>query len=151
ALNDYLRKYAWLNQQTNAARPYVAARGGRVVGHYTLAAGSVRRKAVTARGAKGLARHPVPVIFLDRPATTQSEQGKGLGATLLEDALLRAAQATDLIGCRSVLVQAKDEAAQTFYRRFGFESTPVAPLHLYLLTKDIRASSTAGVRGFGPA
>jgi GNAT superfamily N-acetyltransferase len=144
ALNDYLRKYAWLNQQANAARTYVAARGGCVVGYYTLAAGSVRREEVTTRVAKGLARHPVPVILLARLATTRSEQGNGLGAALLKDALLRAAQAADLIGCRAVLVQAKDENAQAFYRRFGFEPSPVDPLHLYLLLKDIQASLKGG-------
>jgi GNAT superfamily N-acetyltransferase len=140
ALNDYLRKYALPNQRAEAARTYVATRGGRVVGYYTLAAGSVRREEATERVAKGLSRHPIAVVLLARLAVDQTEQGKGLGAGLLKDALLRAAQAADVIGCRAVLVHAKDEAAKRFYQKFGFEPSPVDELHLYLLMKDIRAS-----------
>jgi GNAT superfamily N-acetyltransferase len=141
ALNDYLRKYALQNQQGNAARTYVACRGRRVVGYYTLAAGSVRPDEPPARVVKGLAKHPVPIILLARLAVDRAEQGKGLGAGLLKDALLRASQAADVIGCRAVLVHAKDDAAKAFYQRFGFEPSPVdEQLRLYLLMKDIRAS-----------
>ncbi len=140
ALNDYLRKYALQNQQGHAARTYVACRGRRVVGYYTLAAGSVRPDDPPSRVVKGLAKHPVPVILLARLAVDRTEQGKGLGAGLLKDALSRASQAADVIGCRAVLVHAKDAAAKSFYQRFGFEPSTVAELHLYLLMKDIRAS-----------
>jgi len=60
ALNHYLTKFALDNQRSQAARTYVATRGDRVVGYYTLAA--VRRAARKrrARVAKGLAAHPVP-------------------------------------------------------------------------------------------
>jgi hypothetical protein len=33
---------------------------------------------------------------------------------------------------------AKDEAAQGFYAHFGFLPSPTDPLHVFLLTKDIR-------------
>ncbi len=138
ALNDYLRKYALTNHQNESARTYVAARGRRVVGYYSLAAGSVSPEQVPERVKKGLARHPIPVILLARLAVDRSEHGKGLGKGLLKDALLRAAQAADLIGCRAVLVHAKDEAARAFYTKFDFTPSPSDDLHLYLLMKDIR-------------
>jgi GNAT superfamily N-acetyltransferase len=140
ALNDYLKRFALQNQQNQSARTYVAARDQRVVGYYTLAAGSVRREETPARVAQGLAAHPVPVILLARLAVDKGEQGKGVGAGLLKDALLRAVQAADIVGCRAVLVHAKDEAARRFYLRFGFEPSPVEQLHLYLLMKDIKAN-----------
>jgi GNAT superfamily N-acetyltransferase len=140
ALNEYLHKYALVNQQSQAARTYVARRGEVVVGYYTLAAGSVSRDETPVRVARGLARHPIPVVVLARLAVDRGEQGKGVGAGLLKDALLRAAQAADLIGCRAVLVHAKDQAAKAFYQRFGFEPSPVDELHLFLLMKDIKAS-----------
>jgi len=83
ALNDYLHKYAWTNHRGQAARTYVAARGNRVVGYYTLAAGSVRRDDTPPRVAKGMGNYPVPIILLARLAVDRSEQGKGLGAALL--------------------------------------------------------------------
>ncbi len=140
ALDHYLRKFALTNHQNHSVRTYVTTRDGRVVGYYTLAAGSVGRENTPARVAKGLADYPVPVILLARLAVDQSEKGKGLGKSLLKDALRRAAQAADLIGCRAVLVHAKDQTAQAFYSRFGFESSPIDSLHLYLLMKDITAS-----------
>jgi GNAT superfamily N-acetyltransferase len=82
----------------------------------------------------------VPIILLARLAVDRTEQSKGLGAALLKDALLRAAQAGDIVGCRAVLVHAKDKAAQAFYQKFDFESSPINELHLYLLMKDIQAS-----------
>src|SRR6266550_4603857 len=100
ALNTYLKKFALQNQQNQSARTYVATRDDSVVGYYTLAAASARREETPARVAKGLAAHPVPVILLARLAVDGSEKGKGLGAGLLRDALLRAVQAADIIGCR---------------------------------------------------
>lgn len=108
ALNDYLHKYAWHNQQNRSARTYVAVRDNRVVGYYSLAAGAVQRADVTPRVAKGLANHPVPVFLLARLAVDRTEQGKGLGSGLLKDALVRSLQAADLVGCRAILVHAKD-------------------------------------------
>jgi predicted N-acetyltransferase YhbS len=138
SLNVYLRKYAYLNHQNRSARTYLAVRGDRVVGYYTLAAGSVGREETPPRIAQGLGQYPVPVILLARLAVEISEKGKGLGRALLKDAILRAAQASDIIGSRAILTHAKDEHAKTFYSKFGFEPSPVNEFHLYLLMKDIK-------------
>ncbi len=140
ALNSYLKKFALQNQRSQSARTYVAARGERVVGYYTLAAASARREETPARVAKGLAAHPVPVILLARLAVDGTQKGKGLGAGLLKDALLRAAAAADIVGCRAVMVHAKDEPAKAFYQRYGFEPSPTDPFRLFLLMKDLKAS-----------
>lgn len=109
-----------------------------VVGYYSLAAGSVRLEDVPSRVARGLPRHPVPVILLARLAVDESERGRGLGAALLKNACQRYLQASAVIGSRALLTHAKDESARSFYLRFGFEPSPTDPLHLFLLTKDLR-------------
>src|SRR5437899_53194 len=114
ALNNYRRKFALPNQESQSARTYVATRGQRVVGYYTLAAASARREETPARVAKGLAAHPIPVILLARLAVDAGEKGAGLGAGLLKDALLRAVAAADIVGCRAVMVHAKDEVTKAF-------------------------------------
>jgi len=113
-LNDFLQKHAWHNQQNRSARTYVVLRDNRVVGYYSLAAASVQREEAAPRVAKGLAKHPIPVVLLARLAVDQTEKGKGLGSALLKDALLRSLQGANIIGCRAVLVHAKDQVAQTF-------------------------------------
>jgi GNAT superfamily N-acetyltransferase len=139
-LDEYLRNFAIQNHQNRSARTYVATRGTRVVGYYTLAAGSVDRAETPDRVAKGLANYPVPIILLARLAVDRSEQGRGLGKGLLKDALVRVAQAAELIGCRALLVHAKDASAKAFYEKFGFIPSPTHELHLYLLVKDILAN-----------
>lgn len=119
---------------------YVVPIEERVVGYYALSAASVEQDDAPTRVRKGLARHPIPVILLARLAVDQSEQGRGLGAALLKDALQRAGSAAGEIGARAVLVHAKDEEAKAFYEHFDFEPSPSDPLHLFLLMKDLRAS-----------
>ncbi len=139
-LNDYLKHYAWQNQRKSAARTYVATRGLRVVGYYTLAYGSAAFAEAPAKVIAGLGKYPVPVILLARLAVDAGEKGKGLGAGLLKDALLRTLQAAEIAGLRALLVHAKDDAAKTFYQKFGFEPSPTNPYHLFLTIADIQAS-----------
>ena len=141
SLDDWLKRFAWVNQQNEVSRTYVVQRRERVVGYYSIAAGSVDREDAPARVAKGLARHPVPIVLLTRLAVDRTEQGAGLGKALLKDALTRIAGVADIVGARAVLVHAIDEEAAAFYRHFGFEPSPVNPLHLMLLMKDLRAAS----------
>jgi len=138
SLNDWLKRFAFTNQQNETSRTYVVHRAQQVVGYYSIATGSVLRDSVPARVAKGLANHPIPILLLTRLAVDKSEQGKGLGKALLKDALLRMAHAADIVAARAVLVHAIDSAAADFYRHFGFEPMPGNDLHLMLLMKDLR-------------
>lgn len=139
-LNDYLKKYALQNQKKHAARTYVATRGNRIVGYYSLAYGSVSLEEATQTVKAGLPKHPVPVILLARLAIDSTEQGRGLGAGLLKDAFLRTIQAAEIAGLRAMLVHAKDDAAKGFYERFGFESSPIDAYHLLMSLSDILSS-----------
>ena len=138
ALNIYLKRFAYTNNQNGSARTYVSLRGNDVAGYYTLTAGSVAKAESPARIAKGLANHPVPVILLARLARDNQERGIGLGPSLLKDALIRIVQASDIIGVRAVLAHAKDEKAKEFYLLHGFEPSPIDSFHLLLLLKDIK-------------
>ena len=143
SLNDWLKRFALTNQQNDSARTYVAQHAGKVVGYYSLSAGSVRKEESPSRVAKGLANHPMGVILLARLAVDRTQQGTGLGKALLADALSRALEACDAIAARAVLVHAIDEQAVAFYRKFGFESSPLDPKQLMLLMKDLRAALTS--------
>lgn len=139
ALNQFLQRYALVNQKANSAQTWVCCLRGEVVGFYSLAVGSVDPEDASARVMKGLARHPVPVMILARIAVDRDHQGKGLGKALLRDALLRTAQAADIAGIRCLLVHAKDEAARQWYESWEFEPSPTDPYHLFLLLKDLKA------------
>lgn len=139
APNQFLQRYALVNQKAHSAQTYVCCAGAQVVGFYSLSVGSVDVADAPARVAKGLARYPVPVMILARLAVSLDHQGKGLGRALLKDALLRTAQAADIAGIRCLVVHAKDGTARQWYASWEFESSPIDGYHLYLLLKDIKA------------
>ena len=88
--------------------------------------------------AKGLAKHPIPLMLLARLAVAMGWQGKRLGAGLLKDSRLRTLQAADIAGIRAMAVHAKDDDARAFYERFGLTPAPTDPYHLFVLLKDVR-------------
>jgi GNAT superfamily N-acetyltransferase len=139
ALNRFLSRYAFQNQQAEASQTYIALAEENVVGYYTLVVGEVAFESAHERLTKGLARHPVPIMLLARLAIATLWQGKGLGSGLLKDAMQRTVQAAEIAGIRAFAVHAKDEEAKSFYEHFGFTPLPSDPYHLFRLLKDIRA------------
>ncbi len=137
-LNDFLRRFALENQKSGKSRTYVATRGDKVVAFYSLAPGGVAPLDVPARIGKGQGSQDIPVILLARLAVDKAEQGKGIGAHMLLDALRRAVEGAEVIGGRAILVHAQDEEARGFYQRYGFEVSPTDDLHLLMLVKDLR-------------
>jgi GNAT superfamily N-acetyltransferase len=139
ALNEFLQRFAFVNQRSNSSQTYASCNAGQVAGFYSLAVGSVEPSHSAPRVIKGIPRHPVPVMILARLAIDQRYQRQGLGKALLKNALLRTVQAADIAGIRALLVHAKDEEARNWYRQWEFEESPTDAYHLFLLVKDIKA------------
>jgi GNAT superfamily N-acetyltransferase len=81
------------------------------------------------------------VIILARLAVSASDQGRGIGVGLLQDAIRRTLAIADQAGVRAMLTHPIDEDAERFYLRFGFEPSPIREQQLLLLLKDARRSS----------
>jgi len=143
ALNRFLLRFAWPNQQASASRTYVGLDDDAVIGFYTLVVGEVAYDGAPERLTKGLARHPVPIMLLARMGVHVGLQGRGIGAGFVKDAMLRTIAAADIAGIRAFVVHAKDDTARAFYAHLGFESFTDLPLTLYRLIKDIRAMGAA--------
>jgi GNAT superfamily N-acetyltransferase len=139
ALNRFIKLYALTGQRAGISQTYVAAKESSIAGYHTIVVGQVTHDEAPERLAKGVPRHPIPVIILARLAVDQGQQGQGLGAALVTDAMRRVLQAADIAGVRAMVVHAKDESAQRFYGHLGFEPFPEKPLTLYRLLKDLRA------------
>lgn len=139
SLNLFLWRHALPNEGAGGCRTYVAADDQRVVGFYSLAAGSVEYADATARLRAGLARHPIPILVLARFAVDHSCQRSGIGRGMLKDAFGRAVRAAEIIGIRALLVHAKSDEAKAWYLKHArFEVSPVDPRQLLLLMKGIR-------------
>lgn len=133
-LDDWLRRTAPFAAAAGTAATWVLARGPRVVGHYALAMGSVEHQGAPSRLRRGQP-DPVPVLLLARLALHRDEQGAGLGADLLRDALIRSVAGARQYGARAVIVDAIDDRAAAFYERHGF--LPFHGHRLYRRVSDL--------------
>ena len=134
-LDEFLRSFVTQYERRRLGRTFVAVRAAdppTVSGYYTLAAGSVAFPDLPRETAVKLPRHPVPVVLLARLAVDRSAQGRGLGRTLLVDALQRALGLSASLGIFAVEVQAIDEDAAGFYSKFGFAPLLDSPRHMYM-------------------
>jgi len=84
---------------------------------------------------------------LARLAVDQSQQGKGVGAMLLAEALRKAVAAGEVAAARLIVVDAVDDNAAAFYERYGFVRAPEHPLRLYGRMKDVRDSLDSSADG----
>lgn len=140
AQTRWLRQIARTAQAAGTARVYVVTpvAENRVVGYHALAAASVMHDDAPPALLKSAGRSPIPVILLARLGVDATAQGQGLGAALLKDAMLRAYQASDIVGARALLIHAESERARHFYLHLAeFDVSPTDPLHLILLIGDI--------------
>lgn len=145
SLNRWLKKHAAQAARGGSSRTFVVhdEEQGRVVAFHALTAASITHSEATSRAAKGMPRHPIPATLLARLAVDTTVQGRGLGAWLLRDAMLRTLSAAESVGIRVLLVHAIDGPARAFYERNGFEPSPTDALNLQMLVKDIRRAIDA--------
>lgn len=115
ALNDWLRHRA-LKNESRFSRTYVVCDHNQVVAYFCISAGAVERAAAPGKVRRN-APDTIPVSVIGRLAVSRGHAGRGLGASLLADALRRIAAASQSIGIGAVLVHAKDDAARRFYMR----------------------------------
>jgi GNAT superfamily N-acetyltransferase len=142
-LDRWLRAYAGQGQRRDTARTFVVCRRGEpdVVGYYTLVASQVEQSEATGEVQSGTSkRFPIPVCLIARLAVDRSEQGAGLGRSLLLDALQRTEHASRSIAMRAVLVHALDQEAAAFYTRFGFKPAGEEPLTLMVPLEAVRSA-----------
>lgn len=135
SLDEWLKRRAYPNQVNGVSRTYVVTEGRKVVGYYCLASG-----ALALNDAPGSVRRnmpdPIPMVVLGRLAIEKSWQGRGLGAALLQDAVLRTFQAGGILGVRGILVHAISDEARSFYEHHGFTASPTQPMTLILSLKS---------------
>lgn len=137
SLDDWLRRRALRNETGGASRKYVTCAGSsqRVIGYYCLATGAIAHSAVGSRIRRNMP-DPIPAIVLGRLAVDRSHQGKGIGRSLLRDALLRTLQAAQIAGIRVLLVHAISAQVREFYEDFGFYPSPVDPMTLMMPIRE---------------
>ena len=141
-LDEWLKRRALKSQKSGAARTYVVTSENFVIGYYSLAVGSVTRSLSVSRVRRNMP-DPIPVMLLARLAIDDSWQGRGLGRSLLRDAVLRAIQAADIVGIRALLVHAISDDAKRFYQYFDFQPSEIESMTLMATLADLRSALDA--------
>lgn len=145
-LNSWLQNMALQAEQRWTSRTYVWVAEGSpsVRAYYAIAPTQVDRDVdglSQSRSGGGL--RAVPAFLLAKFALDESLHGQGLGEQLLVDAVSKIMGAAQTTGGRLIVVDAIDEAAAAFYRRFGFQ--PVRNTGNRLVMKMSTALSAFGV------
>jgi len=123
ALDRYLHQQAGQDQRRALSVPYVLVdvAMGTVAGYYTLSTFSIVPASLPGAMARKLPRYEAfPAILVGRLAVDRRYHGQGFGRLLLMDALLRSPEISRRVGAMAVVVDAKDDAARSFYERYGF-------------------------------
>lgn len=80
-----------------------------------------------------LPKYPiVPATLIGRLAVSTAFRGQGIGEHLLVDALHRSLTLSKQIASAAVIVDAKDDRAMSFYRKYGFLELPSIAGRLFL-------------------
>jgi GNAT superfamily N-acetyltransferase len=135
-LNDFLRQTARQHQEKGVSRTFVlvdpdSKSPREIIGYFALSACEAVTAALPANLAKRLPR-TIPAVLLGRLAVHRAFQGQGHGSVLLVEAVRRVATTASLIGLAGLFVDAKGDAAATFYRKFGSVPLPDNPHRLFL-------------------
>jgi len=137
-LNDFLQNHALDKQNARLSRTYVLEQDGSVVAYYTLAHILVTQEESPKKFGRGMPS-AIPTILLARLAVDRRSQNRGLGRSLLIDALKRtwAVMEVGAAPVRLFAVDAKDDEAAAFYVRFNMIRSPHNPMRLFLSYKTI--------------
>lgn len=140
-LDNYLRQRAGQDARKRVANCFVAveASTGQLAGFYTLSAAGIPMGALPEEMVRRLPHYPVvPAALIGRLAVDQRFRGRQLGEALLLDAANCALAAAPAVF--ALLVDAKDETASSFYKRFEFRPLGSRSMTFFLPLELIAAT-----------
>ena len=139
-IDDWFHRFAWQNHRAGNARVFVTTQEPDTLGFYALSMGAVQRSTLPDALKPGRRPDPCPVLLLARLAVDQRAQGRGIGAALLTDALLRTYRLSNDVGFAALLVYCAHDRAREFYlsQSSNFVSCPGAENHLVLPLRALR-------------
>jgi len=141
ALNTYLKHQARQDANKRVAAVFVLTPDGQTIaGYYTLSQYAVDSGSVPEETMRtlGLPKYKeLPATLIGRLAPGLDFKGQRVGELLLMAALKQSLDHSRGIASVAVVVDAKDEIAKAFYRKYGFLDLPDHPNRLFLPMKTV--------------
>jgi len=136
SLDRYLKERATQEITKRVAAAYVLTPDGKTIaGYYTLSQYAIEAGELPPELIRQLhlpRYDKLPATLLGRLARSKAFKGRGLGELLLMGAMKRALEHSRNIASVAVVVDAIDENARAFYRRYGFIDIPNRPNRLFI-------------------
>jgi len=141
SLDRYLKEHATQEIKKRVAAVYVLTPDGKTIaGYYTLSQYAIEAGELPPELVQQLhlpKYDKLPATLLGRLARSKQFKGRGLGELLLMGAMKRALEHSRNIASIAVVVDAIDENARAFYRRYGFIDIPNHSNRLFLPMKTV--------------
>ena len=141
-LEDYIRQQASQDLKRKLAAVFVIVSKNapnKVIGYYTLSSRELPLEKLPAEIAKKAGRYnSLPVTLLGRMAVDDAFRGLGIGELILMEALQQSLLATNRVASFAVFVEAIDEEAARFYRKYGFIELNDNKMRLFLPMQTIK-------------
>jgi ribosomal protein S18 acetylase RimI-like enzyme len=140
-LDRYLLQQASQDVRRHIAAVFVLVREDQSIGgYYTLSSTSIPLVGFPEDFSRKLPKYKhMPATLLGRLAVSKECRGLGYGEFLLLDALRRCLRQSREIASLIVVVDAKDDAACSFYERYRFLRFPDSPHRFFLPMDTIKA------------
>lgn len=144
-LDDWLKHQAGQQERSGNTRTFFAVdpQFDGVAGYYATTTYRLELSDIAALQGSSKRRYPIPAVLLARLAVHQECVRRGIGRQLLVHALYGFAEASRQVGFEMVVVHAYDVDAASFYSTSGFTPFAENPMHLYMTTKQLRATLAA--------
>jgi len=141
SLDKYLKERATQEIKKRVTAVYVLTPDGKTIaGYYTLSQYAIEAGELPSQLVQQLhlpRYDKLPATLLGRLARSKEFKGRGVGELLLMGAMKRALEHSRNIASVAVVVDAIDENARAFYRRYGFLDIPNHPNRLFIPMKTV--------------
>lgn len=125
SLNRFIRESALQDQERDLSRTTVFVsdeQEQRIIAFHTLLISQVVQEEIP--NDKPKIKREIPVILLGQLAVDIEFQGKGIGDMLLIDVQERIAEIAEVVGVRSLVLDARTEGLAAWYEQRGFVRFP---------------------------
>lgn len=144
SLDRYIREHASQDVKRGLATVFVITsidEPKKVLAYYSLSSRELKLNQLPPEIAKKAGKYgSIGVTLLGRLACDSSCKGTGIGALALIDALYRSLTAASEVGSFAVFVEAIDDEAAGFYKKYGFFELPENKHRQFLPLKTIAKS-----------
>lgn len=118
----FLKQKALQDQELDLSRTYVLtdaqSDSNRILGYYTVTPIHIRQEVIS--GDKPRIKREIPSLLLGQLGVAASFQKRGFGELLLINAESKALMASEIVGLRAMILDARNEDLARWYAGYGY-------------------------------